>query len=191
MADLTDKQKRFCEEYMIDLNATQAAIRAGYSEDSAGSIGHENLKKPEIQEYVSKLQKKLSNKLEISRDRVLREYARLAFSDIRQFYDENGRLLSPHELADDAAAALAGIEVYEEFGFDKTGEKQHIGDTKKIKTYNKLQALQDLGKHLGVFEEDNKQRNPDVDLSALTPEEKYQYLLLRQKTRLNVESTGK
>lgn len=186
MADLTDKQKRFCEEYMIDLNATQAAIRAGYSEDSAGSIGHENLKKPEIQECISKLQKKTANKLEISRERVLKEYARLAFSDIRNFYDENGRLLSPHELSDEAAAALAGIEVYEEFGFDQTGEKKHISDTRKIKTYNKLQALQDLGKHLGVFEEDNKQKIQDLDISGLTTEEKYTYLMLRQKARMNV-----
>lgn len=51
---MTEKQKRFCEEYLIDLNATQAALRAGYSEKTAYSIGNENLKKPEIQEYIQK-----------------------------------------------------------------------------------------------------------------------------------------
>lgn len=185
MADLTDKQLKFCLEYLVDLNATQAAIRAGYSEDSASVIGCENLTKPNIQAYIANLKAKAAKKLEISKERVLKEYARIAFSDLRKLYDENGRLLTPHEIDDDSAAALAGIEVFEEFGFDKTGERQHIGDTKKIKIHNKLQALDSLGKHLGLFEEDNKQKNPEVDLSALTPEEKYQYLMLRQKTRMN------
>lgn len=189
MTELTDKQQRFCEEYLIDLNAKQAAIRAGYSEDSAKEMGYENLTKPHLQDYISELKKKTAKRLEITRERVLKEYARVAFADIRQFYDENGRLLTPHSLDDDAAAALAGIEVYEEFGFDKTGEKAHIGDTKKIKLCNKLAALNDIAKHLGLFEEDNKQKNPDLDISNLTTEEKYQYLMLRNKARLNVERT--
>ena len=54
MAKMTAKQKRFCDEYLTDLNATQAAIRSGYSEKTAYSIGNENLKKPEIQEYIQK-----------------------------------------------------------------------------------------------------------------------------------------
>lgn len=189
MIDLTDKQRRFCEEYLIDLNATQAAIRAGYSEDTAGSIGWENLKKPEIQEYISRLQKKLSNKLEIKQERVLKEFARIAFADIRKYYDENGQLLSPDKLDDDAAAALAGIEVFEEFEVIK-GNKKKIGDTRKIKIWNKLQALDSLAKHLGLFEEDNKQKTQDLDLSNLTTEEKYQYLILRQKAKAIPNNNG-
>lgn len=68
---LTDKQKRFCEEYLIDFNSTQSAIRAGYSKKTAGSIGSENLKKPEIQEYIKKLQDKTSERLQITRESLL------------------------------------------------------------------------------------------------------------------------
>jgi phage terminase small subunit len=69
--ELTPKQKRFCEEYLIDLNATQAAIRAGYSEDSAASIGHENLRKPEIEKTIQELQIARSKRTEITADYVL------------------------------------------------------------------------------------------------------------------------
>ncbi len=71
MADLTEKQKLFCKEYMVDLNATQAAIRAGYSENSAKEIGCENLTKPNIQEYLEKQMAKRSAKTEITAEYVL------------------------------------------------------------------------------------------------------------------------
>ena len=58
---MTEKQKLFCEEYLIDLNATQAALRAGYSEKTAYSIGNENLKKPEIQKYLAELTEKMKS----------------------------------------------------------------------------------------------------------------------------------
>jgi phage terminase small subunit len=190
MAELTDKQQRFCEEYLVDLNATQAAIRAGYSEDSAAAIGCENLIKPNIQAEIQRLQARVSKKLEISRERVLKEYARIAFADIRDMYDQNSRLIPPKDLSDDAAAALAGMEVFEEFGFDKSGERVHIGDTKKVKLWDKLKALDSLGKHIGLFEEDNKQKNPNMDFSKLTAEEKYQLLILMQKSSGNAGAAG-
>lgn len=182
MAELTDKQKRFCEEYLVDLNATQAAIRAGYSEDSARQIASENLSKPDIQDAIAEMQKGISDKLDIKKERVLREFARIAFADIRKYYDLNGNLLPPNDLDDDAAAALAAIEVFEEFEMNK-GSKKKTGNTKKIKIWNKLQALDSLAKHLGLFEEDNKQKTQDFDLSNLTTEEKYQYFILRQKAK--------
>ncbi|MFD1165208.1 terminase small subunit [Sphingobacterium daejeonense] len=81
---LTDKQQRFVEEYMVDLNATQAAIRAGYSQNTAHSIGAENLIKPEIQEAIQKRKQELSDQTGITAERVLKEYAKIAFSDIRE-----------------------------------------------------------------------------------------------------------
>lgn len=66
MSNLTDKQKRFCKEYVIDLNATQAAIRAGYSENSAKEIASENLTKPNIQSFIEELQNTKSNELNIT-----------------------------------------------------------------------------------------------------------------------------
>lgn len=72
MAEMTAKQKRFCDEYLIDLNATQAAIRAGYSEKSAYSIGEENLKKPEIKKYIEERMAEKEKKLIASQDEVLK-----------------------------------------------------------------------------------------------------------------------
>jgi len=71
MSKLTNKQEMFCKEYIIDLNATQAAIRAGYSEKTAGVQGFENLKKPYIQEYIQGLMHKRAKKAEISSETVL------------------------------------------------------------------------------------------------------------------------
>jgi phage terminase small subunit len=70
--ELTPKQKRFIEEYLIDLNATQAAIRAGYSEDTAKEIGYENLTKPHIQQLIVEAQQKRSERVQVDADWVLR-----------------------------------------------------------------------------------------------------------------------
>ena len=73
---LTKKQEMFCKEYLKDLNATQAAIRAGYSKKTADRIGHENLKKLDISEKIQKLMDKRSNKVEITADNVLESILR-------------------------------------------------------------------------------------------------------------------
>lgn len=72
MAKMTAKQQRFCDEYLIDLNATQAAIRAGYSEKTAYSIGNENLKKPEIKEYIEKRMAEKQKELIADQDEVMK-----------------------------------------------------------------------------------------------------------------------
>lgn len=74
---LTPKQQRFVEEYLIDLNATQAAIRAGYSKKTAGSIGEENLKKPEIASAIQKAKAERSNRTQITQDEVLKDLCEL------------------------------------------------------------------------------------------------------------------
>lgn len=147
---LTEKQIRFCEEYLIDLNATQAATRAGYSEKTAYSIGQENLKKPEIQQYIQSKQKKLQNKLEITQEKVLQEYAKVAFFDIREIYNDDNSLKSVKDIDENSAAAIAGIEVTEETAYED-GQKKNIGWTKKVKIQNKIAALEGLGRHLGLF----------------------------------------
>lgn len=77
---LTQKQKKFSEEFVVDNNATQAAIRAGYSEKSAYSIGHENLKKPKIQKYISQLTEARNLRTQVTADRILQELATMAFA---------------------------------------------------------------------------------------------------------------
>jgi len=81
---LTDKQQRFVKEYLVDLNATQAAIRAGYSQKTAGSIGEENLRKPEIAAAIQEAMEARSRRTEITADRVLQELAKIGFADIRK-----------------------------------------------------------------------------------------------------------
>ena len=81
MPKLTEKQKRFCEEYLVDLNATQAAVRAGYAEKNAGKIGHELLEKTRISEYLSELMKLQSERTGITADNVLKELEKVAFAE--------------------------------------------------------------------------------------------------------------
>lgn len=110
---MTPKQRRFCEEYLVDLNATQAAIRAGFRERTAYSIAQENLKKPEIASEIQRLMKERQERTQITQDRVLLELARIAFFDFRKLYREDGALKQPHELDDEAAGVLSGIDVME------------------------------------------------------------------------------
>lgn len=79
--ELTQKENRFCWEYLVDLNATQAAIRVGYSKRSASSIGYENLKKQKIQTYINRLMIWRSLRTQVTADRVLEELAKIAFAE--------------------------------------------------------------------------------------------------------------
>ena len=92
MGKLTPKQARFVEEYLVDLNATQAAIRAGYSEQTARSIGYENLTKPDIQQAIDEARGKQQQRTEITADRVLEEYAKIAFFDPRKLFTADGAI---------------------------------------------------------------------------------------------------
>ena len=89
MAKITKKNEVFCEEYLIDLNATQAAIRAGYSPNAAGSIGSELLKKPEIRARIDQAMAERSKRTGINADRVLRELGRIAFLNPKDVIDLN------------------------------------------------------------------------------------------------------
>lgn len=143
---MTPKQKRFCEEYLIDLNSTQAAIRAGYSEKTSYSIGQENLKKPEISNTIQQLMQERQSRTQITQDRVLKELSRIAFFDIRKLYKEDGSLKKPNELDDDAAAVLSGIDIVEM----AVGEEA-FGFTKKVKIFDKNSALTLAMRHLGML----------------------------------------
>lgn len=145
---LTAKQQRFVAEYLVDLNATQAAIRAGYSQNAARAIGSENLTKPDIQAAIQEERDKLARKTEITQERVLREYARIAFFDPRKMFDADGNPLSIAELDDDTAAAIAGLDVVQEV--DK--ETGVASFTKKYRIANKIGALDSVAKHLGMFD---------------------------------------
>jgi len=171
---LTPKQERFVDEYLVDLNATQSAIRAGYSEKTAHSIGHENLRKPEIQALIERKRSKTAARLEVTRERVVNELARIAFSDIRSVvkwgriklqasdgipevvYDID--LIPSEEISDDAAAAVAEVR--------KTREGL------SIKLLDKKGALDSLGKHLGLFQAGDEDEPPKrIEISWGPPRE--------------------
>ncbi len=143
---MTPKQKLFIEEYLVDLNATQAAIRAGYSAKWAASNIDKVLKNTEIQNAIQSSLSKRSEKTAVTADMVIRELARIAFADIRTLYREDGSMKLPHELDDDAAATLAGVDTYEE-----TSGGAVTGYTRKSRRWDKAKALELLGKHLGMF----------------------------------------
>lgn len=148
--DLTPKQEAFCNEYLVDLNATGAAKRAGYSEDTAYAIGWENLRKPEIQARITELREAMAKGFNITKERIIQEYSRLAFFDIRKIHTVDGALKPVTDWDDDSAAAVAGIEVYEEkISSDDEKEQITAGQVKKVKIAEKKAALDSLAKILG------------------------------------------
>jgi len=149
MGKLNDKQKRFCEEYLIDLNGTQAAIRAGYSKNSANEIAAQNLAKLSILKYIQEKQKILQEKTDITREMVLEAYRKLAWYDARKFYNEDGSFKIIPDLDDETAFALTGFEVMEEKGGNGKGQQVVLGHTKKIRMSDRKGALDGLCKVLG------------------------------------------
>lgn len=151
MSDLTQKQELFIAEYLLDGNATRAAIAAGYSPDTAKEMGYENLTKPHIASEIAKRHQKRCQRLEVDADRVLQELAKLAFFDPRSFYHPDGRLKEPQELDDHTAMALAGLEIEEAYEHFGKGQAKPKGTLKKIKFADKGQNLERLGRHLKLF----------------------------------------
>jgi phage terminase small subunit len=153
---LTPKQQRFVAEYLVDLNGKQAAIRAGYSPKTAEVQASRLLRNAQVAEAVSTGAEKRLKKLDISADRVLQEIARLAFSDVRAWFDEHGRLLPIHELSADVAAALGSIEVQREKTRVKSTDTEEITVEEsviKIKAWDKPRSLDMLAKHFGLLKD--------------------------------------
>lgn len=147
---LSPKQLRFVDEYLVDLNATQAAIRAGYSADSAASQGWDLLQKPEIREAIEVAALERAKRVQVSGDDILRRLKEIAFVDLRHAYDENGRLKGVQDLPSDVARALAGIKVYDEF--EGSGdERVKVGEVRELKFNDRLRALELLGKNIAIF----------------------------------------
>ena len=143
---LTKKQKLFVEEYLIDLNATQAAIRAGYSPDTAKEIGCENLTKPNIRAEIDKRMAERSRRTGINQDRVLMELARIALLNPANVVDFDEATIREDATVDDLAA-VASVKV------KRFPTKEGDGIEREIKFYDKNKALDALGRHLGMFKD--------------------------------------
>ena len=157
---LTPKQQRFVEEYLVDLNATQAYIRAGYM--ARGNAAEVNaarlLRNAQVTAAIAAQRAKLSEAAQVETVQVVKELARIALSDVRKVFNEDGSVMHPREFDDATAAAVASIEFDPEGGF-------------KIKLWDKNSAADKLMKHLGGYERDNKQKtDPLSELLKALPQ---------------------
>ena len=141
---LNKKQQRFVEEYLIDLNATQAAIRAGYSPNRASEIGYQLLQKTTVKEEVDKAKAERSRRTGISQDRVIQELARMGFCKITDVADSNGKIKD--NASEDDLACIESIKVKR----SKT-DNGAVSEEREIKIASKVKCLELLGKHLGMW----------------------------------------
>jgi len=168
---LTAKQQTFVEEYLIDLNATQAAIRAGYSKKTAYIIGHENLSKPNIAEAIQKAKAERSERTGVTADMVIAELAKIGFSDLRNVLTSSGQLIDPQDWDDATAGAISSLEVVVNSRGGSGDENEPIDYTHKIKVWDKNSALEKLGKHLGMFV-DRSEVKVEATIEVESPKDK-------------------
>lgn len=190
MADkLTDKQELFCNEYLVDLNATQAAIRAGYSEKTANAIGNENLAKPSISIRIQEMQMERSKRLQITQDDVLKEFWSIAKDDIRNYLSFRSITITNINPITEAPEEFNKIDVAIKDSEDiETKNISEISIGKdgqfKFKLYAKDNALMQVGRHLGMFTDKLEfEDKTAVDLSKFTDAEKLAYLAMQKKLR--------
>lgn len=155
MAKLNKKQQLFVDEYLIDLNATQAAIRAGYSVSSAKEIGCENLTKPNIQEAIAKAMAERSRRTGINQDRVVLELAKMAFANAGDIINPKDASVNPNATEDDLAC-IQSVKVKTSYSESGTTTER------EVKLYDKMKPLELLGKHLGMW-------NDKIDLNVTLP----------------------
>lgn len=148
---LTDKQERFCYEYCIDLNATQAAIRAGYSEKTAQMIGYENLRKPQIADRISEMQGNLAKTAGITALRVLNEHEKMAFSSIAHLHQNWITLKDFKELTEAQKACVKSIStkiVKKNIGTSEDPEIVNV-EMIKVELFDKQKSLDSISNILG------------------------------------------
>lgn len=141
MRELTAKQQRFVDEYLVDLNATQAAIRSGYSAHTAGKIGPQLLGKTGVRAAIRARQGELREKVGLRQERVLAALAAIAFADMGDYveFDEAGERLRPMATLTRAQRlAIADARQFSK-GF-------------KLRLHSKLEALDMLARHLGLYQ---------------------------------------
>ena len=158
---MTDRQRKFVKEYLVDLNATQAAIRAHYSTATAGSVGCELLKNPNVRAHIDKEIAIQSRRTGVTADRVIRELAKVAFANSKDFINFNTATVKD-TASDEDTAAIMSVRT-------KTTKD---GIEHEIRMHDKLKALEDLGRHLGMFTDNfNIKSNEVVKIVDDIPDE--------------------
>lgn len=145
MKQLTPKQELFCREYLKDLNATQAAIRAGYSEKTAKETGYENLTKPHVQELIAELNKGRMERVQVDADYVLQRLTEIDQMDVLDILNEVGDLKPVRDWPKVWRTSLSGLDI-----MAMAGDGDTAALLKKIKWPDKVKNLELLGKHVDV-----------------------------------------
>ena len=151
---LSLKQKTFCHEYIVDFNATQSAIKAKYSEKTAGSMGAENLKKPEIQAYIDELTRQKLVVADLTKEKILEELMALAFVDTSKIFNEDGSPKPIHKIDKKTVKAIAGI---------KTISTKGGVEILEYKLYDKGASIDKLMRHTSLYEPTKIDANVSID----------------------------
>lgn len=154
MAKLTEKQQRFVEEYLIDLNGTQAAIRAGYSARTANEQASRLLANVSVQQAVSERMAERSKRTGVSQDRVILELAKIAFLKMTDVVDKNGNIKDDADPDD--------LSCIESIKYKHSDTDTGSSTEREVKIASKLKALELLGKHLGMW-------NDKLDVNIAQP----------------------
>jgi phage terminase small subunit len=147
---LTSKQKRFCEHYLINLNASRAAIKAGYSPNGARVTGCRLLANPNIQAEIQRHIEQIAEKNMITVEKIIQEISRTAFFDPRDLFDKNGLLRDISDLPENVAQAISSFDVTQISTSDGGIER-----TKRIRLFDKLKALETLLRYIRPLEGEN------------------------------------
>lgn len=157
---VTAKEEIFCQKYIKYLNKTKAALLAGYSKRSAKEIGYENFTKPHIQARICEIRQEIKEELGIDDHSVLTELAALSYWNIKDFVSDNNVIKDLSKMQKGKLKPVVGIKVKETFTTMGKGESATTIKevTTELKMVDKKGTLVDLGRHLGIFEKDNKQK---------------------------------
>ena len=143
--NLTLQQQRFCDEYLVSFNAYSAAVCAGYSMNTARKA--ELLHLPKIQAYLKAGMAKHAERLQVTHDMILRELAKVAFSNMGNYYDDNATLKPMCLLTTDEKAAISQYQIMD--SLDQDGNR--VGELSRIKLHNKMSALDKIARHVGFY----------------------------------------
>lgn len=181
---LTEKERIFSHEYIIDWNKSRAARKAGYSENTCGEIGYENLKKPHIKQYIEFIKDDVAKEAGITKLRQLNELAKIAYSSIAHLHNTWVELKDFENLTDEQKDAIESTEtkteVKQSYNFDT--DKKEMVDVKfvKIKLYPKITAIQEINKMLG-YNAPEKIDHGSSD-GSMTPKENVNYSNVSSET---------
>ncbi len=153
---MTDLQKRFCEEYVIDYHISDAAKRAGYQGDNSRISAWQAMQIPEVQEYIEQLQAEAAIRCQVSKDELIIEFRKIGFSTIKDYMNDD---LSAKDLSvvKNAEAIKSIKKTVTEF---EGGSKTQVEFT----LHDKISGLVNIGRHIGFFDADNKQKSANITI---------------------------